>query len=89
MRATTPQTSHDCDHDDNNSSNHNCVSCGSYHLRAVILTMSKSVVVTMIPMMGGTTTTTSNAHIFFYLRMIRQLKVPIIATHPQVGRCLN
>jgi hypothetical protein len=53
MRKTIPQTSHDRDHDDSNPSNHNCVSCHSYHLRAVLLTMSKSAVVTMIPMMGG------------------------------------
>jgi hypothetical protein len=62
MRTTTPHTSHDRDHDDSNPSNHNCVSCHSYHLRAVVLTMSKSVVATMIPMMGGgTRTTTTNA----------------------------
>jgi hypothetical protein len=53
MRTTTPHTSHDRDHDDISPSNHKCVSCYSYHLRAVVLTMSKSVVATMIPMMGG------------------------------------
>jgi hypothetical protein len=53
MRKTAPQTSHDCDHDDGNPSNHKCVSCHSYHLRAVIFNMSKSAVATMIPMMGG------------------------------------
>jgi hypothetical protein len=51
--TTTPQTSHDHNHDDSNPSNHNCVSFHSYHLMTVVLTMSKSVVVTMIPMMGG------------------------------------
>jgi hypothetical protein len=61
MRTTTSQTSHDRDHDDSNPSNHNCVSCHSYHLRVVVLTMSKSVVATMIPMMGGIMTTTSKA----------------------------
>jgi hypothetical protein len=54
-RTTTPQTSHDRDHEDSNPSNHNCVSCHiyRYHLRDVVVTMSKSVVATMIPMMGG------------------------------------
>jgi hypothetical protein len=61
MRTTTPQTSHDRGHDDSNPSNHNYVSCHSYHLRVVLLTMSKSVVATMIPMMGGTIKTTTKA----------------------------
>jgi hypothetical protein len=65
MRTTTPQTSHDRDHDDKNPKNHNCVSYHSYHLMAVVLTMSKSVVATMIPMMGGHNDNTNqgNAHL--------------------------
>jgi hypothetical protein len=52
MRTTTPQTSHDRDHDDSKPSDHNCVSCHSYHLRAADVTMSTSVVATTIPIMG-------------------------------------
>jgi hypothetical protein len=61
ISTTTPQTSHDRGNDDSNPGNHNCVSCHSYHLRAVVLTMSKYVVATMIPLMGGTRTTKTKA----------------------------
>jgi hypothetical protein len=38
-RTTTPQKSCDRDHDDSNTSDRECVSCRSYHLRAVVVTM--------------------------------------------------
>jgi hypothetical protein len=73
MRTTTPQTSHDRDHDDSNPGNHNnCVSCHSYHLRAMVLTMPTSVVATMIPMMGGTSTTPTK---------VRHIVTTTLATH--------
>jgi hypothetical protein len=53
MSTTAPQTRHDRDHDDSNPSDHHCVSCHSYHLRAVVVAMSKSMVATTVPMMGG------------------------------------
>jgi hypothetical protein len=40
-----------CDHDDSNPSDHNCVCCHSYQLRDVVVTMSTSVVETTMPMM--------------------------------------
>jgi hypothetical protein len=51
-RTATPQTSCDRDDDDSNTSDHDCVSCHSYHLMAVAVTMSKSGMTTMAPMMG-------------------------------------
>jgi hypothetical protein len=51
-RTTTPQTSHDRDHDNSNPSNHNHVSCHIHHLRDVVVTMSKYVVETTIPIVG-------------------------------------
>jgi hypothetical protein len=79
MRTTTPQTSHDRDHDNSNSSNHNCVSHHSYHLRAVVLTMSKYVVATMIPMMGVTrTTTTKVRHIMTITLATRATRIAFI-----------
>jgi hypothetical protein len=59
MRKTTPQTRQNRDHDDSNPINHNYVSCHSYHLTAVVLTILKYAVATMIPMMGGHEYTTN------------------------------
>jgi hypothetical protein len=51
-RTTTPQTSRDCDHNNSNTSDNDYISCHSYHLMAVFVTMSKYVLATMMPMMG-------------------------------------
>jgi hypothetical protein len=52
-RTTTSHTCCDRDHNDSNPSDHNCVSCHSFHLRAVVVTMSNSrAVITTTPMMG-------------------------------------
>jgi hypothetical protein len=52
VRTTTTKTSRDRDHDDRNTSDQDCISCCSYHLRDVVVTMAKYVVVKMIPMIG-------------------------------------
>jgi hypothetical protein len=52
MGTTSPKTSQDRGHDDRNPSAHNRVSCHCYHLRDVVVAMSKSVVANTIPMMG-------------------------------------
>jgi hypothetical protein len=50
--ATTRKSGRDRDHANSNTSNTYGVSCHSYHLGAVDVTMPKYMVVTMIPMMG-------------------------------------
>jgi hypothetical protein len=70
---------YDRDHDDSKPSNHKCVSCHSYHLRAVVLTMSKSMVATMLPMMGGHEENTTKArHIVTMILATRAARISSI-----------
>jgi hypothetical protein len=60
MMTTNTKTSCDLDHDDRNVSDHDCVSCHSYHLQAVDVIMPKYVVVIMPLMMGNHKDSTIN-----------------------------
>jgi hypothetical protein len=51
-RIKATQISRDRDHGDRNTSDHDCVYCHSYHLTALVVTISKYVVVNISPMMG-------------------------------------